>query len=76
MQEFIEREQEIVNRIVAKFEELNPIIPMDTYTIDFCVDPDSDKVWVVELNNPVFFSFPIIIYYPFQFHFCSHQQLA
>ena len=53
VKEIIDREEEIVRRIRAKFEELNKVIPIDTYTIDFCVDPNSDKVWLIEINNPV-----------------------
>jgi len=52
VKEIVEREEEIVRRIRAKFEELNKLIPIDTYTIDFCVDPNSDKVWLIEVNNP------------------------
>lgn len=53
VKEIVDREDEIVERIRNKFNELNKFIPIDTYTIDFCVDPNSDKIWLIEINNPV-----------------------
>ena len=53
VKEIVDREDEIVSRIRAKFDEINKKVPISNYTIDFCVDPNSDKVWLIEINNPV-----------------------
>ena len=53
VKEIVDREDEIVERIRNKFNEINKFIPIDTYTIDFCVDPNSDKIWLIEINDPV-----------------------
>lgn len=55
VKEIVDREEEIIQRIRAKVEEINPLVPLHSYTIDFCVDPNSDKVWLIEINNPVCF---------------------
>jgi len=50
--EIAEREEEIVSRIREAFKIVHPLVNLADYTIDFCLDPNSDKFWVIEINNP------------------------
>lgn len=45
--------QSLEERMLTFFEEhVKEKIPITEYVVDFAVDPTSNKIWVVEINNP------------------------
>jgi len=51
--ELVTRKHEIQERLLAFHLATRHRIPISTYTIDYALDPHSDRIWIVEINNPV-----------------------
>jgi len=47
-----QNKEKIKNRILKFFEETKHLVPIDDYVIDYALDPHSQKIWIVEINNP------------------------
>jgi hypothetical protein len=50
--ELFANKEGVQNRIVSFFESTKHLIPLDDYVIDYALDPFSEKIWIVEINNP------------------------
>jgi hypothetical protein len=51
--EMVALKESLQNRMISFFEEnIKGRIPTTDYVVDFAVDPHSDTIWVVEINNP------------------------
>lgn len=50
--ELAKNKDKVAQRILDFFEKTKNLISIQEYVVDYALDPKSDKIWIIEVNNP------------------------